>query len=279
MENEGVDVSLFFNVAQKGNFKYNTNLRFSHNKNTVTKVDVPEETVNTYLSGQPLVGNPLRYIYSYKSAGLDINGDPLTTNENGQLVDVNGRINENGTLVEAPITNTDALVYSGTTTPKYYGSWVNNFSYKNFYVRTLVTYKLGHVFRNRNILDYRNSVPFVTANVHAGFEDRWQNPGDENTTSIPRVPTLRNEIYNLGYSYYANGDQFVDSASHIRFKEIIVGYNLDANILGNTGIDACRVSLQARNIGLINFNKWDMDPESLYLPQQPTFTLNFAINF
>ena len=280
MENEGVDVNLNINVAQKTDLKYSTTLRFSHNKNTVTKVDVPEETVDTYLSGQPLVDIPLRYIYSYKSAGLDANGDPLTLNENGQLVDVNGRIDVDGTLEEAPIQNTDALVYSGTTTPKYYGSWVNNISYKNFYVRTLVTYKLGHVFRNTNVLDYRSQANnFVQANIHSDFENRWQNPGDENITSIPRIPTERNDAYNLGYYYYANGDQFVDSASHIRFKEIIFGYNFDSKVLENTGLDTFRISLQARNIGLINFNKWNEDPESFYLPTTPTFTLNFTLNF
>lgn len=279
MENEGVDVNLNFNVAQTGNFKYSTTLRFSHNKNTVTKVDVPEETVNTYINRQPIEGKPLRHIFSYNYAGLDENGDPLTLNENGQLVDVNGKTNVNGTLEEAPIINPDALIYSGTTTPKYYGSWVNNISYKNFYVRTLVTYKLGHMFRNDNILDFRNLTPYITAHIHSDFDNRWQNPGDENTTSIPRLPELRNDQFNVGYSYYANGDQFVDSASHIRFKEIIFGYNFDDKVLKNTGIDAFKVSLQARNVGLINFNKWDMDPESLLLPQQPTFTLNFSFNF
>ncbi|PKB43689.1 TonB-linked SusC/RagA family outer membrane protein [Cellulophaga sp. RHA19] len=279
MENEGVDVNLNINVAQKTDLKYNTTLRFSHNKNTVTKVDVPEETVTTYLRGQPLVGNPLRYIYSYKSAGLDANGDPLTLNENGELVNVDGKVNVAGTLEEAAIENTDALVYSGTTTPKYYGSWVNNISYKNFYVRTLVTYKLGHVFRNTNILDYTNASSYITANIHSDFENRWQNPGDENTTSIPRLPLLRSDAYKLGYSYYASGDQFVDSASHIRFKEIILGYNFDKKVLKNTGIDAFKVSLQATNIGLINFNKWNEDPESFVLPTTPTFTLNFSFNF
>ena len=229
-----------------------------------------------FLLGQPLEGKPLRYIYSFESAGLDANGDPLTLNENGQLVDVNGRIDVDGTLEEAPIQNTDALVYSGTTTPKYYGSWVNNISYKNFYVRTLVTYKLGHVFRNDNVLNYGRQ---TTAYIHSDFENRWQNPGDENTTSIPRVPTGPNDVGSSGYFYYANGDQFIDSASHIRFKEIIFGYNFDSKVLENTGLDAFKISLQARNIGLINFNKWNEDPESFYLPTTPTFTLNFTLNF
>lgn len=276
MENEGVDVSLNFNALQTGDFKYNTTLRFSHNKNTVTKVDVPLETVGTYLLGQPLEGQPLRYIYSYNYAGLDANGDPLTLNENGELVDVNGRINVDGTLEEAPIENPNALVYSGTTTPRYYGSWVNNISYKNFYMRTLVTYKLGHVFKYEGVLNYgRQTLTYI----HLDYENRWQNPGDENTTNIPRVPNGPNDVASPGYVYYSEGNQFVDSASHIRFKEIIFGYDFDSKVLNNTGIDAFRVSLQARNLGLINFNKWNVDPESYYLPTTPTFTLNFSFNF
>ena len=280
MENKGIDLNLNVDVFRNAAFKYSTTFNFSYNKNSVTEVEVPEQTINTFLNGEPLLDTPLRYLYSYQFAGLDANGDPLTLNENGQIIDVNGQTDVGGTLEDAEITSTDALMYHGTTTPKYYGGWINNISYKNFFFRSLTTFKFGHVFKNTNFLNYRDEFfRFVVPNIHKDFENRWQNPGDENTTTIPRVPTLRNDATNLGYSYYANGDQFVDSASHIRFREIIVGYNLNADVLDRLGISKLSFSFQARNLGLINFNKWNVDPESFILPTQPTYTFNVSANF
>lgn len=281
MENKGLDFNVNVQILQKSALKYNTTLNLSYNKNTVTKVDVPEETVNTYLRREPLVGRPLRYLFSYKNAGLDANGDPLALNENGQIIDINAQTDVNGTLEDAEIVNPDALIYGGTTTPKYYGAWINNISYKKFYFRSLITYKLGHVFKNTDFLDYQNDAGsrFVQANIHKDFDNRWQNPGDENITSIPRIYTERGDWSKAGYSYYSNGNQFVDSASHIRFKEIILGYNFNSEFLNKIGFNNLSLSVQARNLGVINFNKWDKDPESLILPAKPTYTLNFSVNF
>ncbi|WP_157961171.1 SusC/RagA family TonB-linked outer membrane protein [Lutibacter citreus] len=277
MENKGFDFNANVKVLDKSAFKYNTTLNFSYNKNEVTEVDVPEQTIDTYLNSQPLNNKPLRYIYSYQFAGLDANGDPLTIDENGQLIDVNGQTEVNGIKEDARIVNPEALVYGGTTTPKYYGAWINNISYKNFYLRSLITYKLGHVFRNTDILVY-NRNQYIDANIHKDFENRWQNPGDENTTIIPRIPTTSGDA-TIGYSTYANGNQFIDSASHIRFKEVVLGYNFDSKLLKQIGLNNLSISAQARNLGLINFNKWDKDPESLVLPTNPTYTLNFSANF
>ena len=281
MENTGVDISLNYLVVQNDNFSFNTSLNFSYNKNEVTEVDVAEETINTYLNGEPLRGNPLRYMYSYNYAGLDENGDPQALNENGQFVNVEGQIrNGDGDLEDGTITNPDALVYEGTTTPKYYGAWINYVTYKGFYLRTLFTFKFGHVFRNTDILDYRD-IGFNVNNshIHKDFESRWMNPGDENTTDIPRIPTARNDASNPGYTYYNRGNHLVDNASHIRFKEIVLGYTFTQGFLKTIGVSTLNLSLQARNLGVLSFNKWDIDPENIRLHLLPTYTLNLTANF
>ena len=280
MENRGIDVNLNLQVTQAKAIKYNTVFNFSYNENEVTNVDTPEETINTYLNGEPLVNLPLRYLYSYRFAGLDSNGYPQFRNENGQIVNVNGETDVNGTLENAPIHTPDALEFNGTTTPKYYGSWVNNISYKNIFFRSLITFKLGHVFRNTDFLDIRNeSFKSNRSNIHKDYENRWKNPGDENNTSIPRFPTLKTDASRPGYSYYVNGNQWVDSASHIRFREIILGYRFQEDVLNKIKLQDLSLSIQARNLGLINFNKWDKDPESILFPVSPTFTFNLSAKF
>lgn len=277
MVNNGFDLNLNGLIVNSQDFTYNSTLNFSYNKNEVTSVDVPQQTINTYLWGEPLIGKPLRYLHSYQNAGLDANGDPLTLNENGALVDVNGKLADgsNGT-----ITSPEALEYNGTTTPKYYGAWINNFNYKKFNLRVLATFKMGHVFRNTNILDYPD-LRSLTGNhhVHEDINNRWQNPGDEATTNIPRIPTQYNDSGKIGYTYYRSGNQFVDSASHIRLREINLGYQLDNKTLRDIGIENIGFGLQANNLAVITFNKWDIDPESMYLPIKATYSFNFTINF
>ncbi|WP_299671849.1 SusC/RagA family TonB-linked outer membrane protein [uncultured Polaribacter sp.] len=281
MQNTGIDIGIRALVLHSKKFKYNTTFNFSFNKNEVTRVEVPEETVTTYLNGEPLLNRPLRYLYSYKYAGLDGEGFPQGTNENGELIDYNGnKTDENGNLIDAQITNVDALNYEGTTTPKYYGAWINNFEYKGLSLRVLTTFKLGHVFRNTNTLNY-GVLPGNISNthIHEDFENRWKNPGDENTTDIPRIPIDRNDALTPGYRYYVFGNNFVDSASHIRVKEIIVSYNLASKISKAIGLNNLNISAQARDIGVITFNKWNMDPENFVLPLRPTFTLSLSTNF
>ncbi|MDO5980351.1 SusC/RagA family TonB-linked outer membrane protein [Flavivirga spongiicola] len=282
MENKGFDVNLKVDVARKGALKYNAIFNFSYNKNTVTEVEVPEETIPTYLASQPLLNTPLRYLYSYRSDGLGANGDPYIYNEKGQLVDLKGQTDVNGTPEDVEITDLNALVYHGTTTPKYYGSWINNISYNNFYLRTLTTFKFGHVFRNTDILNYDwVSTDGKLAHIHSDFDKRWREPGDENHTDIPRIPVAGDELLGRrgGYKRYFQSDRFIDSAAHIRFKEIILGYNFNSKLLDKIGLSKLSISAQARNLGLINFNKWDKDPESLTRPTMPTYTLNFSAIF
>ncbi|QVY65009.1 SusC/RagA family TonB-linked outer membrane protein [Polaribacter sp. Q13] len=270
MENKGVDISLRGLVVNKKDFKYNTTLNFSYNKNTVTEVEVPEDTPFAYTRlRSPLKNKPLRYLYSYQFEGLNEEGAPMFLNENGELV------NRDIDVVEA-------LKYEGTTTPKVYGGWINQFSYKGFTLRALTSFKLGHVFRNTNFMDYANLPNTFSGNhyIHKDFESRWQNPGDETTTNIPKIPTTRTDATLDTYqTYYRYGSQHVDDASHIRLREVVLGYQLDDKITRSAGFNSLYVSFQATNLALINFNKWNVDPESLIFKIRPTFTLSLNANF
>ncbi|WP_108866726.1 SusC/RagA family TonB-linked outer membrane protein [Aquimarina aquimarini] len=282
MENKGIDINLNAEVIRSKNFSYVTTINLSYNDNRVTKVDVPNETVLVYINGrEPLVDTPLRYLYSYQYAGLDTEGRPQAYNENREIINFQGEREVGGDIEAADIESTEALVFNGTTTPRYYGSWINTMKYKNFFMRSLITFKLGHVFRNTNILNYSSlASQFVTANIHQDYENRWQNPQDENTTDIPRLPLTRVDAGRVGYrQYYPNGDHLVDSASHIRFREIVLGYRFESDISKKLGLENTSISIQANNLGVIDFNKWGLDPENLLLPVQPTYTLNFTANF
>ncbi|WP_166670677.1 SusC/RagA family TonB-linked outer membrane protein [Olivibacter sp. XZL3] len=280
MKNSGWDIGLNALIVNNKNFKYNTSLNFSRNTNKLIEVEHAQETPAFYMSGlNPIKGNPLNHLYSYRFAGLDSDGYPQIYNENDEIINTYGQKLQNGNWVASTIEDIQALEYHGSTVPKYYGGWVNNFSYKGFSLRVLITYKLGYVFRNTNILNYTDMVSsYSVAHIHRDFNQRWKQPGDENTTIIPREPENMNTAY-IGYYYYALGNQYVDNASHIRFKEIILGYNVHPNIAHRFGLNNLHMAIQANNLGVITFNKWRIDPESMVLPMQSAITFNLTASF
>lgn len=277
MENQGIDLSLNAELLRGQKFSYTTTLYFSYNKNRVTAVEFQDNTYSRLYDGIPIQGLPLRYIYSYRYAGLDAAGQAQAYNEHGQIVNAFFQV-QNNTGEWVPFSfNPEALIYGGTITPRYYGSWVNHFVYKRAFLRILTTYKLGHVFRYRDIW-----TPFGSPSryyLHEDFDRRWKQPGDEKVTDIPRLLNGLNDEAGNSVDFYSAGNQLVDNASHIRIKEVIVGYHLENRLLNKYGVRSLGLSFQAQNLAVLTFNSKRRDPENELLPQPPTYTFNLNVYF
>ena len=69
--------------------------------------------------------------------------------------------------------------------------------------------------------DYGWDEDYILYQVYANnthvIDDRWQQPGD--VTDIPRA-----SLYN--YNFYQNSGQAIESGSHLRIREISVGYTI-----------------------------------------------------
>ena len=248
MENVGVETSMTGVIFNKG-FNWKSTINFSTNKNEVTKVDLPQESVNVYLNGVvPIVGNPLNYLYSLSWAGLSTEGSPQVLDENGDVVDYNTQIGD-----------VAALNYEGTTTPKYYGSFLNEFNYKNFSLLTNFSYTMGHKFRIPTI-QYEKLIGNSETLLHKDWDKRWQQPGDEDLTDVPSAPT---DVLGLATydSYVKNSNNKIASASTIRFRELLFSYSIPKPIFNST----ISLGLQVRNLAVVNFNKADLDPDYLYV--------------
>ncbi|WP_321299020.1 SusC/RagA family TonB-linked outer membrane protein [Marinifilum fragile] len=253
MTNKGIDASVNVGILNKG-VKWNSILNFSYNKNKVEKVEMPDETVSSYIRGVARVGKPLHYLYSYRWAGLSNEGLPQIYNENGEVIDH-----------ETPLEDSSALKYEGNLIPKFYGSLTNVFSYKGFSLSTLFTYKFGHKFRVPTI-NYSDLNSSLNRNyVHEDYVRRWQKPGDEALTDIPVLPTDLSQIGSYFNSYTQLSDNRVESASHIRFKEVILNYELPKKFVETLKLRALNVGVQVRNLGVITFNDSGLDPE--YVPR------------
>ncbi|MCT4599837.1 MAG: SusC/RagA family TonB-linked outer membrane protein [Marinifilaceae bacterium] len=252
ISNKGIDISLNA-LAVKKEVKWNVGLNFSYNKNEVMEIEMPSETPSSFLGMKPKVGLPINYMYSYKWAGLSASGTPQVYDENGKIVDY-----------KSPIENASALKYEGTTVPKYYGSLVNTISYKGLSLTLLMTYKFGHVFRE-NRINYRTIMSQVGMRnwIHKDFDNRWKQAGDEKKTDIPMYPSDSSMLSAYYDSYSTGSSNTVHDASHIRFKEIILSYDLPASLVKPLHISNLKLSAQVRNLGVYVFNSKDLDPENI----------------
>ena len=239
-------------------------INFSVNKNIITEVETPFIDVGTFLRFDPIVKDtPLRTIYSLNYAGLDRNGAP-------QFIDENNNITDTGTTID----NVDALINEGTTLPVYYGSLINTLTYKGFSLRALAIFKAGHVFRH----PYQFLGVASVDNTFQDFAQRWRQRGDENHTDVPALANIDN-MFSFGYGNYQSANKFFDSAAFIRLREVILSYSFPDELLDTLFIQRLKVGLQARNLKVWNFNKWDVDPENILIPLRPTYTINVSVTF
>ncbi len=266
--NEGVDVQLSAFLIKNPNFSYRTTGIFSANKNIITKADNLSDNVTSRAFGFSRVqGDAINTLYSIRNAGLDRNGAPQFVNVDGDIIDFRNQV-----------TDVNALINEGTTIPPYYGSWINEFNYKGFFLRSLATFQAGHKFRYDTELTFIPTVENDFVNIPEDFADRWQQPGDENFTDIPAFASL-SDTSASGYEDWEFTDKFADVAAVIRLSQLSLGYNLKPKEVKQLGLQSLGLSIQMDNVAVWNFNKWNVDPENMLIPLQPTFTLSISSTF
>jgi TonB-linked SusC/RagA family outer membrane protein len=265
--NRGVDLDLGLRIVQTRDFSFDMRILYSQNENKVTSIDEsnPGEIFlfTQYDANAFVVGEPVDAFFSFRYAGLDRNGNPSFFNENNEVVEVGGDI---GAI--------EALKREGSRSPNRTGSLVNTFTYKNVSLRMLTNYSGGNRFRFERNYDPR----FFRTNVFSDWVSRWQQPGDELLTDVPRT-TSPNETGTPLYLYLDESDRNTDDASTIRLQQINLSYRFPDSLTEKLAMRGLTMSLQADNLKVWNFNKWDVDPISRTIPIPPTFTLNITANF
>jgi TonB-linked SusC/RagA family outer membrane protein len=265
--NRGVDIDLGLRVVQTKDFNYEMRILYSQNENKVTRIDEsnPGEIFlwTQYDANAFVIGEPVDAFFSFRYAGLDSNGNPSFFNENDEVVEVGGDI---GAI--------ESLKPEGSRSPNRTGSLTNTFTYKNFSLRVLATYSGGNRFRFERNYDPR----FFNTNVYSDFVNRWQQPGDELLTDVPRL-TSPNETGTPLYLYLDESDRNTDDASTIRLNQVNLTYRFQQGFVQKLKMRNLSMSLQGDNLKIWNFNKWDVDPFSRTIPIPPTFTFNLTANF
>lgn len=272
MKNTGLELSLNSLNINGADFKWNTVLNFSYNKNKIIALTNKTQTAWNYVSENiNSVDKPMFGLYSYRWAGLNAtNGSPQVFDGKGNVV---GSLND-----------VQALVYSGTTRPPYSGSLTNSFNYKSFGLSFMFIYNGGHVIRDA-VGTYLGAS--LESNIYNGALNYWKKTGDEKIAGMaPRADRLATkEKQQLWYAADIN----ILKADYIKLRNIILSYDLTNPLLNKYNIQGVSIKAQVQNAWWWAANNRGIDPESYSagtygigartMPDAPTYMLGLMINF
>lgn len=253
LQNKGLEIQLSAVAVRTDHFRWTTSVNFAYNENKITDLYLQDE-IKVGSEGYYKVGEPLNTAYVQNWAGVNpVNGMPLYYDENGNIV----------TSGYAP-----QMTGFGTYTHPITGGFTNILNYHDLEVSTLFTYAWGGVNYNnlkaRMIRNVKNGeVPYE------GFmDDIWLKPGDVKPLPYPKF-----------FSNTGVNSLFVENASYIRWKNVIVRYNL-SNHLKLKGVSSFKITAQANNLLTITGYE-GIDPEitGIGQPLPKSFTLGLDVTF
>jgi len=280
MQSHGVELTISTRNIENQHFKWHTDFIFSDAVNRITDLDSRSNVIQLISgSGYAKKGYPVRSLFSIPFAGLNEEGLPTFINEDEEqtLTDLNFQEFE----------KLGFLKYEGPTDPTITGSLGNNFSWKGLKLNIFITYSFGNKVRLNPVFSARYS---DLSAMPKEFKNRWMLPGDETSTNIPVIASMRqNRKYaDLSYAYnaYNYSDIRVADGGFIRLKEISLAYDLPKSWISLLSVQNAQVKLQATNLLLLYADRKlnGQDPEffnsggvATPMPKQLTFTLRFGL--
>ncbi|TRZ45738.1 SusC/RagA family TonB-linked outer membrane protein [Robertkochia solimangrovi] len=269
MKNRGYEIKLGGEILRSSSFEWKADINFNYNKNKIINYENLNSTPDEITAGiRYFEEYPANGLFAYNYAGLNEHGDIM-------LYDTDGRKK----LWSEAIGN-DELVYEGPRTPPYYGGFSTSLRYGSFDLSVNTAYQFGHVFRysiGYGIEGYgagNNISEFSSFNLrmNEAWAHRWQNPGDELTTQIPRIPyngyNPEKGVYENYYTAYTSHRIWSQSsyqtyeADNFRIQDIIFGYTLRGFALKSSSIKSLRFTLQWTNPYVWLKNERKIDPQN-----------------
>ena len=250
MKSNGFELGMRASVINHRDYSWNALFNFSYNTNEVTDSRFLKNTTSNLVNlSTPTVGLPLDYMYAYRWAGLDAQGQSQVYDKNGNIL--NASVGNNKLTA-------DDLVYMGRTTAPYFGGFNNDFRYKNFTFGVRISYAMGNVLRRPSVKDYPTYTPYQgLISTQSDLALRWRKPGDEAFTNVPGLKDISFNSLNR----YQNSDLLAISGSYIRLQQISFGYIAPAKLLKRTPLKSASINASVRNLGLLwTKNKDGIDP-------------------
>lgn len=266
--NRGIELSVGYDwirSSKRKDLTWSTNLTFTYNKNEVTYVENPHTTAFDLIHTPYMKDYPVNAIWVLQYAGID-----ETPGSEGQQLyhDGNGGI-DHSVLYSS---TADALLFAGQTDPKVIVGLDNQIKWHGFSFGFILSYYGGH-----KIL----CLPFEDATegnfnrpLMAYYLNGWT---PENKTDIPAVGRWAHALYTDSAPY--NSDRALHDADFIKFRNIVFGYDLPANVLRYVGLNHCSIRFQINDPKAIwHKDKTEFDPETGGIRNPSSYVFGININ-
>ncbi|MGS2764375.1 SusC/RagA family TonB-linked outer membrane protein [Sinomicrobium sp. M5D2P9] len=283
MSNRGFEISLGTVLPIRGeDIVWSGSINYAYNKNRITKffrtsyftIDLTEQrSPSSYVEGYDV-----NTLWSYRYAGMVNTGTasdpyllPAVYGPDDKKIPLMGRY--------PPGDGRQYVFNQGTLVAPSTLGLTSSFQVYDFDFSFIITAKLGHVFR-REGFGYDNTMSGRNIRVNKRYREVLDSDPSE-VLPVPVGGEVPDSYLYWGINYATNLDYLTADASHIRFREISLGYSLPKNMLGKYGIGTLRFFAQANNIGVILFNDYGEDPEYPMgsIRAQPVFTFGVNLNF
>lgn len=276
MKGNGVEVSLQSKNLIRP-FLWNTNLIFNYNVSKTTDYYATNaENIYSYIGSggsiTPIINKPLYAFAAFRWGGLNSKGDPQGF--------INGASSTDYQKITAAANNGDStsIVYVGQADPKVFGALINSFQFHGWTASINISYKLGHYFK-RPSLNYSNL--FASGIGNAEYSKRWQNPGDEQVTTVPALVYSNYPQFTNRNLFYENSEINFLPADNVRLEYINLGYSFNNMFKNSSFLNRLTLIGNISNLGIIwRKNKEGLDPDNYYTftpPAQFSITLRAGL--
>lgn len=268
MENKGIELLINIVPVQTRDFKWDLSFNYARNENKILKIAPGQtQTINGINIWKP--GYDYQTFFVRQWAGVDpANGDPLWYVDDTKTSKTN-----NFNLAQRS-------TEFGTSTPKFFGGFTNNLSFKGITFGAQFVYSGGNYIRDAWGGFYNGSGQNPTFNkVYRQFAERWT---PTNTTGgMPRY------VYNNGRLAQNFSTFYLAKADYVRLRDLTLGYSLPKALISKIGLTSLNIYGRGTNIWTwVADNKLPWDPEQgvdaqsnldIFIPK--TFTVGLNLGF
>ena len=272
--NTGFEISLNTRNIDTENFKWNTTLGFSYNKNRIKHLSYEydengketDDTTNGWF-----IGKPIGEIWYWDTDGIwqaDEAEEAAKVNQKPGDPKVVNHCTEDDKADGTPVYNDKDRIYHGTTQPPIYWNMRNDFTFlKNFTFSFSMYSYMGHKSRAGYWLNGDNSGSMFTQTCNTFKKEYW----------TPENPT--NDYGRLGAvgPSGVTGIEKVYNRSFVRLDNITLGYTIPKELTSKIGVQ--RIHLTAGINNVCTIDSWEYgDPETGgFANRQFQFGLNVTL--
>ena len=255
MVNRGVEMSLNTDIIRTKDFTWNINANVSYNKNELKELyNGADEYIVGTTTSKLTVGHSVSEFYMNRYAGVNpANGDALWYTKDGE--------------VTTELREADKVMTGKSYIAPWQGGFGTTLTWKGWSLNTQFSWMADRwLYNNDRYMEESNGQFSMYNQSKRLLYDRWKKPGD--ITDIPR------------HGVYAQHDtRFLEDASFLRLKNLMLSYTLPQNWLKKTKfISSARLYGQAQN--LLTFTKFTgLDPETNSNMYQAAYPMSRQFSF